>query len=131
MRLVIVESPYAGDVARNIDYARAALRDCFERGEAPYASHLLFTQPGILDDGHPHERAQGIEAGLLWGRHAKATVVYMDFGLSPGMRQGMERAHAEKRPVFMRTLGGVWSKAPYSELQVAPPPGLGLNGEKQ
>ena len=28
MRLVIVESPYAGDVELNIRYARACLRDC-------------------------------------------------------------------------------------------------------
>ena len=66
MRRVIVESPYAGDVATNIAYARAAVRDCLMRGEAPIASHLLFTQPGILDDDVADERRLGIEAGLSW-----------------------------------------------------------------
>src|SRR5690606_21487830 len=40
-RRVIVESPYAGDVETHVAYARAALRDCLSRGEAPIASHLL------------------------------------------------------------------------------------------
>lgn len=46
MRRVIVESPYAGEVEANVTYARACVRDCVLRGEAPIASHLLFTQPG-------------------------------------------------------------------------------------
>ena len=35
MRLVVVESPFAGDVEKNIEYARMCLRDCFLRGAAP------------------------------------------------------------------------------------------------
>lgn len=105
-RLVILESPYAGDVERNVDYARAAMRDCLLRGEAPYASHLLYTQPGVLADADPGERRLGIEAGLLWGRAAHATVVYVDHGYTSGMRQGIQRAEAEGRPVEVRTLLG-------------------------
>lgn len=33
MRRVIVESPYAGDIEKNVTYARAAIRDCLSRGE--------------------------------------------------------------------------------------------------
>lgn len=47
MRLVIIESPFAGDVVRNLRYLRACMRDCLRRGEAPYASHALYTQPGV------------------------------------------------------------------------------------
>jgi hypothetical protein len=36
------------------------------RGESPIASHLLYTQPGILKDDVPEERPLGIEAGLAW-----------------------------------------------------------------
>lgn len=68
MRLVIVESPFAGDLPKNIAYARAAVRDSLARGEAPIASHLLYTQPGILDDDIPAERQWGIDAGLAWRR---------------------------------------------------------------
>ncbi|TCM56185.1 hypothetical protein C8J36_103555 [Rhizobium sp. PP-F2F-G48] len=103
-RLVILESPFAGDVEANQAYARAAMRDCLYRGEAPYASHLLYTQPGVLDDNDADQRRQGIEAGLTWGKMASATVVYTDRGISRGMHQGIERAQAERRLVEYRAL---------------------------
>jgi len=109
MRLVILESPYAGDVVANETYARACVRDSLSRGEAPIASHLLYTQPGILNDLDPEERAWGINAGLAWGSVAQATVVYVDRGISKGMHFGIDRAIAEGRPIERRTLGGVWS----------------------
>ena len=106
-RLVILESPYAGDVQRNVEYARAAMLDCFQKGDAPYASHLLYTQ--VLDDNDRLERRVGIEAGLMWGAKADATVVYTDLGISRGMKLGIERAHEEGRPVEYRTIPG-WDK---------------------
>lgn len=106
VRLVVLESPYAGDVRLNEWYARLCLRDCLERGEAPIASHLLYTQPGVLDDNEPHERAWGIEAGLAWGAKAEATVVYTDRGVSKGMALGVARAKAEGRSVEYRELPG-------------------------
>ncbi len=113
MRLVIVESPFKGknkaDEKLNIEYARAAMRDCLLRGEAPYASHLLYTQAGILDDGKPEERELGIEAGLEWGRAASLTVVYTDRGISDGMKLGISRARKQGRGVEERTLGGKWA----------------------
>lgn len=104
-RLVILESPYAGDVERNIEYARAAMRDCLMRGEAPMVSHLLYTQPGVLDDDDPSERGIGIERGLAWRRVAQASVVYTDRGISNGMRQGIEAAREAGIPVEFRALG--------------------------
>lgn len=114
MRLVILESPYAGDVSRNVAYARAALRDCLYRGEAPFASHLLYTQPGVLDDNRQIERCLGITAGLVWGKVAEATVVYADLGISPGMGQGITRAILECRPVEFRTLPNWQESVPCS-----------------
>lgn len=105
MKLVILESPYAGDVEANVAYARRALRDSLARGEAPIASHLLYTQPGVLDDDDPKERQWGILAGLAWGRVAQATVLYVDLGISNGMRLGIERALREGRPVERRRIG--------------------------
>jgi len=107
MRRVILESPYAGDVEANVEYARACLRDCLLRGEAPIASHLLYTQPGVLDDDNPEERKLGIDAGLEWGVHAEASVVYTDLGISTGMKYGIERASLEGRPVEYRAIGVV------------------------
>ena len=102
MRLVIIESPYAGDVEANTTYARRCLRDSLQRGEAPIASHLLYTQPGVLDDLIPEERALGIAAGLMWGDLATATVVYVDRGISRGMRYGIARAKLAGRLVEYR-----------------------------
>src|SRR5690242_6711100 len=106
-RLVIIESPYAGDVESNVAYARACLRDCLLRGEAPIASHLLYTQPGVLDDDVPTERQRGIDAGLAWRRVAEATVVYVDRGISRGMQYGIAAARAAGLPVEFRNLSEV------------------------
>lgn len=104
MRLVILESPFAGDVEANVAYARACVRDALNRGEAPLASHLLYTQEGITNDDIPEQRTLGIEAGLAWLKHAAASVVYTDRGISPGMRIGIERAKALGVPVEYRQL---------------------------
>lgn len=102
MKIVILESPYAGDVEKNVEYARKCLRDSLQRGEAPMASHLLYTQPGVLDDSVPSERQQGIDAGLAWRRIAEASVVYADNGISDGMRYGIEAAKQAGLPIEMR-----------------------------
>ncbi len=104
MRLVILESPYAGDIEANVAYARACVRDALERGEAPIASHLLYTQPGILDDTISTERQLGIDAGLAWRRVADATVVYTDRGVSRGMNEGIAAAVKAGIPVEYREL---------------------------
>lgn len=97
MRLVLVESPYAGDVDANVAYARECMRDCLARGEAPFASHLLYTQ--VLDDTIDLQRARGINAGLAWGMKADATVVYVDRGISVGMKLGVKSAEHAGRPI--------------------------------
>jgi hypothetical protein len=108
MRRVIIESPFAGDtsdaVEANVTYARACVRDSVLRGEAPIASHLLFTQPGILDDTVPAERQMGIDAGLAWREVAEASVVYTDRGISRGMEYGIAKARETGIPVEFRTL---------------------------
>ncbi|ERI13498.1 hypothetical protein O206_08495 [Ochrobactrum sp. EGD-AQ16] len=106
--LVIIESPYSGDVARNTNYARACLQDSLRRSEAPIASHLLHTQ--VLDDMRPDERELGIEAGLAWYRVAEKCVVYEDFGMSRGMAEGMARARSYGVLVEFRRLGA-WRDA--------------------
>lgn len=105
MRLVIIESPYAGDVEANIKYARRCVRDSLSRGEAPIASHLLYTQPGVLDDDKPDERKWGIDAGLAWRAVAQASVVYTDRGVSSGMQYGIAAAERAGIPVEYRSIG--------------------------
>jgi len=109
MRRVILESPYAGAIARNVRYGRACLLDCLKRGEAPMAGHLLYTQPGVLWDAMPEDRHLGIEASFAWRGVASATVVYSDLGISPGMKAGIEHSLSIGVPVEYRTLPG-WEK---------------------
>lgn len=90
MKLVIIESPYAGDIERNVPYARACMADSLARGEAPFASHLLYTQPGILDDNDLTQRERGIDAGWKWGLAAADVVAfYIDLGMSTGMYRAL------------------------------------------
>lgn len=113
-RYVDVESPYAGaseaEVRQNILYARACSRDCVLRGETPFASHLFFTQPGILDDKVPTEREQGIGAGkaIIEALPGIVTVVYEDLGISRGMQFGIDRANEVGRKIEFRKLGEGW-----------------------
>ena len=113
-RCVIIESPYKGltgsdeEVANNLEYLRACMADAFRRGEAPYASHGLYTQPGVLNDQIPEERKRGMEAGFAWGERADARMVYMDLGIYEGMLEGILRAHALGQPVLCKWLCTPW-----------------------
>ena len=69
------------------------------------ASHLLYTQKGILNDNIPAERMLGINAGLEWGKHAVKTVVYTDLGISGGMKFGIENAKDNNRVIEYRVIG--------------------------
>lgn len=104
MKLVIIESPYAGNVERNVEYARRAMADSLRRGEAPIASHLLYTQPGILDDDKPDERALGIAAGLAWRAVAEFAAFYVDHGWSGGMKAALETYQRDGIPFEVREI---------------------------
>jgi len=104
MKLIYLESPFAGEVCRNIKYARAAMADSLRRGEFPFASHLLYTQEGILDDTIPEERKMGMEAGFAFAKKCDASVFYTDLGISDGMKEGIERAKEAGREIEYRTL---------------------------
>lgn len=98
---VLIESPLAApDIegwVRNKKFARACLRDSLSKGEAPYASHLLYAQEGLLNDDIAEERALGIHAGLVWGKLAQKSIVYTDLGISGGMERGIKRSRKKLR----------------------------------
>lgn len=104
MKRVILESPFAGDVERNIDYARKCVRHSLSLGESPIASHLLYTQDGILDDTIPDERVCGINAGLAWKEVADLQVFYVDYGYSNGMRYAFNYAKEHNIPIEERKI---------------------------
>lgn len=104
---VVIESPYAGDTVRNVNYARAAIKDSLARGEAPIASHLLLTQ--VLNDDDPDQRTMGIEAGHSWIGQADRVVFYQDLGCSAGMAAAEKEARCAGVPCETRYLGNEWA----------------------
>lgn len=86
--IVIIESPYAGDVELNKAYLKVCILDCLIRGESPYASHSFL--PDILSDDDPVERQIGIGAGLVMHRVANEVAFYIDLGVSKGMKGALE-----------------------------------------
>lgn len=102
MRTVVIESPYKGKTEQNLKYARAALLDCLRRGEAPFASHLLYTQ--VLDNSIPSERQAGIDAGLVYHGLVDSIVFYADLGFSDGMTSALYLAIARELPIEIRSL---------------------------
>ncbi len=119
MKRVIVESPFAGEVDKNLMYTRMCLHDCLVGyHQAPFASHLLYTQEFILEDQIPSERQLGIDAGLVWGMYAAYTVVYVDLGISDGMAYGIRNAREAERPIEPRMLpGDMWDDFRYNCVQ--------------
>jgi len=60
-KLVYICSPYAGEVRKNVEFAKAACRYAMEQNCTPVAVHLLY--PQFLDDSDSVQR----EAGLCMG----------------------------------------------------------------
>ncbi len=113
MRRVIIESPFGTtpsglratpeELARNVAYARRAMRWCLDRGYSPYASHLLY--PQVYDDATPEERKAGIAAGLSWSEVADVAIVFEDYGTTAGMLEGIERHQANGLAVEFVRIG--------------------------
>lgn len=108
MKRVIIESPFRGENAyqeeRNRRYAMECMKDSLQKGEAPFLSHLLYTQ--VLNEAIPEERELGITTGFVWGEVADITAVYFDNGVTEGMKQGIVHAIKCGRVVEYRQLNG-------------------------
>lgn len=111
---VLIESPFRGSgetederaasELANRQYAAECVKHSLSLGEAPYASHLFYTQ--FLDDSIADERQLGIDAGLAWGDAAAYSAVYIDLGISTGMRYEIEGAKKAGRRVVYRSIYG-------------------------
>ena len=100
---VIVESPFAGNEQRNLIYLRRALRDAWNVGELPLASHGYF--PFFLRESDPLEREAGIQAGYQLWPLASRIIFYNDYGMSPGMERALDRATHHRLEVRVRSIG--------------------------
>lgn len=100
---VIIESPYKGDMEKNKEYLQECIRHSLSLGEAPFASHRMYTD--ALDDNNSSERLQGIDAGFTWMKcGAKLIVFYIDRGMSGGMHAALDYAINLGLPVVFRRI---------------------------
>lgn len=112
---VIIESPFnyrAGDefnykfnkfeiMRQNLNYAQMALDHSLSLGEAPMASHLLYTQ---VWRETKENREQGIAAGLAWLPASDLHAFYVDLGMSPGMQAAATKSEEMRHPFVIRRL---------------------------
>lgn len=115
--LTVIESPFRPDprtverfshrwnaaaiLRQNIVYARLVLADCLDRGEVPFASHLLYTQ---VWDESAVLRAAGIRAGVHVYAVAERCVLATDLWISEGMTLGRDAARLRDVPVEERRI---------------------------
>jgi len=103
MKLVSIQSPYAGNINRNTEYAWRALHHSIMLGEAPFASHLLYGL--LLDDSNPHEREMGISRDHAFLAKCDLVAFYHDYGFSPGMIEAQTLAITLNIPTAIRHIG--------------------------
>ena len=102
MKFVVLESPYAGNITENVAYARRALRDSIARGEAPFASHLLY--PQVLNDDELDQRNRGITLNYTFIEKCDYVVVYEDKGISHGMLLAIDHAQRLGKMIVYREI---------------------------
>jgi hypothetical protein len=97
MKKIFVCSPFAGEVDRNVRFAKKMCRMVMDAGNAPFAPHLLY--PRFSDDNDPTQRAAGITCGLAFMETCDEVWVFAGNGISSGMRQEIEHAERLGKPV--------------------------------
>ena len=102
---VVIESPFAGNLDVNVEYARQCLLHSLNLGESPLAFHLLYTQ--VLDDTVPALRNKGITLSFEWHKKADLIALYSDLGVSAGMKLAIEFALKNKIKIEKRFILGV------------------------
>ena len=112
--LVCIESPFKPAsildlepkkaILENIRYAQACMADSVKRGEYPLVPHLLYLQQGILSGPPVKQRETADSASRAWAERADVTAVYLDHGVTDGMKTGQEAAAKAGRPVIERWL---------------------------
>lgn len=96
MKLIFVASPYAGDVEKNIEYAKEACRHVLNKGNAFFCPHLIY--PQILNDDNTEERKIGIRMGKEFLNKCDEVWVFGNH-ISNGMFEEIEFARSRGIPI--------------------------------
>lgn len=115
-KTVCVESPLKGDLPKNLEYARQCLRYVLDKGHAPFASHLLYTQ--VLDDRVKWQRDKSLNAGIDFGRLCEERWFFTGLGMSEGMKLALNSANEVGQHIEIVHLE-------YGSIEYEPTPGAG------
>ena len=99
MRMIFVSSPYAGDVEKNIEFAKQACQYVITTGNAFFCPHLLY--PQVLDDADPEERSLGMEMAKQFLSVCDEIWVFGD-RISRGMFEEIE--YARKNDISLKRI---------------------------
>ena len=116
MSLIILESPYSGDIPTHVAYAQRAMHNSREKGEIVIIPHLLWTQHHLAptyfvcdwDDKYEVKnggREESLKQICKLRKMADKIVFYMDYGMSSGMKDGLEQCKRENIPYEERYIG--------------------------
>lgn len=110
---VFLESPYSGDIDRNLRYLKLCEYDCWNRYEFPCSSHSNMTQHVIkknfyVDDYNPQYKIFGREEAIN-GSHClrvlcSKTIFYIDLGWSDGMKNALKYCEENKLKYEIRKI---------------------------
>lgn len=95
--LVVICSPFAGDIAGNTEKARSYSRFAVTRNCIPIAPHLLF--PQFMNDSDPYQRDLAIFMGLVL--LSKCLELWV-FGETVTAGMSVELAKAKQRDIRIR-----------------------------
>ncbi|MGL4792077.1 MAG: DUF4406 domain-containing protein [Anaerotignaceae bacterium] len=97
MKIIYVASPYAGDIEKNIEFAKRGCVFVKEQGHTFFCPHLLY--PTILNENIPQERQLGLDMGIAM---LKCCDELWCFGerISQGMANEIEQAQSLNIPIF-------------------------------
>lgn len=121
--VVMIESPYSGDIDRNVRYLSLATLHSGTLGELPYSSHSYMTHPRaknfFVSDYDPKwdvwTRDQAIERSHVMRHRCDRTVFYTDLGWSSHMKAAKKYCVDNNLPFEERTvdLEAVHKQAPF------------------
>jgi hypothetical protein len=104
MQTVFICSPYRGNIDANVLRAKAMCLLAVEKGLAPFAPHLFYTQ--FLDDDHPEGRMAGISCGLAF-INACDLFWFLD-GIDPTIGMVAEMTHAKRMGKYVEAIQIDW-----------------------
>jgi len=113
---VLVESPYSGDIPRNITYAQRAMEYLRSKKMTVFVSHMLWTQHSQAPDYYVSDfdskydipnggREESLNQLEDIRRECDKVYFFEDYGWSSGMKAGLDHCKKEGIPYEVLTIG--------------------------